>query len=388
MTKSLESIAIAGAWGYIGRKLLDAALRRGLRVYVYDPGATPDDIDLRDVTRVLDESAFYDLKVDLYHLALHPEARHKGQTILLRRAQSEPLYLLNEKPIAPPETPEIVPPLMASVDGSRSVVLYDFPELFDPLTHKIAEYFTGFRQVEINSIDVERSKDREDPLNPRNHKRMLPIQFQESCHCLAYVVCMLAGRLGGFEEVLAGGVSVEAIAEPYYPPNPADYPYVVDGRCEYRLSLGRMVVNGLTNFKSGAPWRKRRILRGHADGEPFVIDADYLEGKKYLRINGADQGWDPNASSYDAILATLAGWKTAVPRQELLQGVYPNPRVAWLAYQLSAVLWKSSRDRRRIDIPDLPALTTFDSGFKAARSQLPRYIDTAAGRAGHSVYGH
>ena len=47
-----RSIAIAGAWGYIGRKFLDVALARGLATYVYDPGPEPQDVDLSRFTRV------------------------------------------------------------------------------------------------------------------------------------------------------------------------------------------------------------------------------------------------------------------------------------------------------------------------------------------------
>ena len=40
-----RSIAIAGAWGYIGRKFLDVALANGLETYVFDPGPMPEDVD-------------------------------------------------------------------------------------------------------------------------------------------------------------------------------------------------------------------------------------------------------------------------------------------------------------------------------------------------------
>jgi predicted dehydrogenase len=385
MLPPLRSIAIAGAWGYIGRKVLDAALRRGLRVSVYDPGPFPADLNPQAVTRLASESSFYDLDVDLFHLALHPEARHTAQSRLLQRAESKPLFILNEKPIVLPESSQDALPLLEAVDRSRAVMLYDFPELFDPLTHRITEYLSRFTQVEISSIAVERSKDREDPAIPRNYKRMLPIQFQESVHCLAYVLYVLAALRGSFEAVLAEGVSVSANSEPYLPPNPGTYPYVVDGRCEFRLSLGPLAVEGITNFKRGASWAKRRLLRGHGDGQPFVIEADYLEGRKYLRINGADQDWDAAASSYEAILSTLAHWRATVPAATLLRGVYPNPRLAWLAFQLSGALWRSSRERRRIDIADLRALNGFDSGFRAARENLPPYAVQAknAGRDDH-----
>jgi hypothetical protein len=169
------------------------------------------------------------------------------------------------------------------------------------------------------------------------------------------------------------GASVSAKSEPYCPPNPEVYPHVVDGRCEFQLSLGKLQVEGVTNFKRGAPWRKRRTLRGQGDGRPFVIEADYLEGKKSLRINGVDQGWDASASSYEAILTTLAHWRDSVPAATLLHGLYPNPRLAWLAFQLSGALWRSSHECSRITLTDLKALDEFDSGYAAAQPHLPRY---------------
>ncbi len=372
----LDSIAIAGAWGYIGRKVLDAALARGLRPCVFDPGPAPTDFDLQRVTRVDSEAEFYNLKAELFHLALHPEARRRGLAFLLRRAASELLFILNEKPMVSPETPGEAQPLIAEVDRSRAVMLYDFPELFDPLTQRITSYLKGFSRVDLSSIVVERSKDREDPAISRNRKRMLPIQFQESVHCLAYVIYVLATLRGSFAAVIREGASVSAKSEPYCPPNPEDYPHVVDGRCEFQLSLGKLQVAGVTNFKRGAPWRKRRTLRGQGDGRPFVIEADYLEGKKSLRINGVDQGWDASASSYEAILTTLAHWRDSVPAVTLLHGLYPNPRLAWLAFQLSGALWRSSHEGNRITLPDLKVLDEFDSGYAAARPQLPRYSRT------------
>ena len=375
---AVDSIAIAGAWGYIGRKVLDAALGRGLRAYVFDPGSAPIDFDLKRVTRVDSEAEFYNLKADLFHLALHPEARRRGLALLLRRAESEPLFILNEKPMVSPETPGEALPLIEAMDRSRAVMLYDFPELFDPLTQRITAYLKGFSRVDLTSIVVERSKDREDPAISRNLKRMLSIQFQESVHCLAYVVYVLATLRGSFAAVMDGGATVSAKSERYCPPNPEVYPHVVDGRCEFQLSMGKLQVEGVTNFKRGAPWRKHRTLRGLADGRPFVIEADYLEGKKYLRINGVDQGWDASASSYEAILTTLAHWRESVPAVTLLHGLYPNPRLAWVAFQLSGALWRSSHEGNQITLPDLRALDEFDSGFAAARPQLPRYSRTGS----------
>ena len=358
---SLNSIAIAGAWGYIGRKVLDAALRRGLSVMVCDPGPTPADLDLAAVTRVADEAQFYRLPVDGFHLALHPEARRAGQTLLLHRARSEPLWILNEKPMFAPHHPADGRALIEAVDRSQAVMLYDFPELFDPLTRRVMERLARFRQVEISSIVVERSKDREDPAIPRNAKSMVSIQFQESVHCLAYVLYVLGTLRGSLDAPLSDGVTVSANSEPYAPPNPELYQDVVDGRCDFQLALGPVRVQGLTNFKRGAPWTKRRVLQGRGDGRPFVIEANYLEGKKQLVIDGVDQGWDAAACSYGAILSTWADWRATVPPSTLLRGVYPNPRLAWLAFQLSEALWRASHGAGRIELSYLPALQTFNT---------------------------
>ncbi|MGO8930080.1 MAG: hypothetical protein ACLQU3_24695 [Limisphaerales bacterium] len=107
--------------------------------------------------------------------------------------------------------------------------------------------------------------------------------------------------------------------------------------------------------------------------DPQSVTRVDSEGKKSLRINGVDQGWDASASSYEAILTTLGHWRDSVPAATLLHGVYPNPRLAWLAFQLSGALWRSSHEERRITLPDLKAWDEFDSGYAAARPQLPRY---------------
>jgi hypothetical protein len=371
MSRRFASIAIAGAWGYIGRKLLDAALRQGLRVYAFDPGPAPAELNPASVRRIASETEFYALPADLFHLALHPEARRQAQDFLLARAQGEPLVILNEKPIVSPEARAEGPAIIAAVDRSLALMLYDFPELFDPLTRRITDYLAGFRHVEIQSMIMERSKDREDPAIARNYKRMLPIQYQESVHCLAYVLYLMARLRGGFASALSGGLTATAQCTPYCPPNPEAYAGVVDGRCDYRLVLGALTVEGVTNFKRGARWSKRRVLRGHADGRPFVIEADYLEGKKYLRINGADQEWKPEASSYEAILTTFSEWRGTLLREQLLRGVYPNPRLAWLAFQMSHVLWKCSHGEKTIPLADAEALETFDCTADRTRPAFP-----------------
>jgi predicted dehydrogenase len=263
--------------------------------------------------------------------------------------------------------------MIRRVNASRMILLYDFLELFDPMTQRIVEFLSGARNLRIESIRLARSKDREDPANPRNYKKMVPIQYQETVHCLAYVVHLLAQLAGSTESVFEGGVSLEATSEPYQPPNPGDYPYVVDGRCDFSLNAGGVEVKGITNFKRGAPWTKMKTIRGTRDGRPFTVEAEYLEDHKYWRLDGEPQVYDPKTSSYEEVLKTLSRWCGERSRCDLLGGIYPNPRFAHITYQLSSALWKCSHSKTRLRFSSLGDLLSWDAGFAAAAVDLERY---------------
>ena len=373
MEKFPASIAIAGAWGYIGRRFLDAALALGLRAYAFDPGPVPRDLDPSAFTRIDDEQAFYRLDADLFHLALHPEHRRTALDLLLERAVSEPLLVLNEKPIASPERPGQCAGMLEAVEGTRAVVWFDFLELFDPMVRAVSRHLARFDQVEISEIVLYRGKDREDPARPRNAKRMVHIQYQESVHCMAFLLDLLGNLKGDLADVFADGISVTARARPYSPPNPQDYPYVVDGQCRYEILLGGIKIEGITDFKAGAEFAKRKIVRGRAGGRPFAIELDTQEGRKYLRIDGVDQGFPPDASSYSQAIVTLGRWYQEIDHGRLMSGIYPNPPFARLTYQLSSLLWKSSWIGETIRLSSVDDVLAFDAGFARAVEEFPRY---------------
>jgi predicted dehydrogenase len=341
MTDLPASIAIAGAWGYIGRRFLDAALARGLRVTAFDPGSPPADVDLSRLTLLPTEDDIYRADAEVFHLAVHPE--HRRLDRLLSRADV-PLVLV-EKPMAVPGRPDLCDKIVAAADAGRPVVLYDFPELYDPLTARLVEFLNGFRSVELTGLYVQRSKDREDPANPRNRKRMVDIQYQESVHCLAFALFVTAAAGDGLDAVLSRGVRLSGESAVYAPPNPEDYPAPVDGRCAFRGDLGGVPVTGLTDFTRGAPWAKRRVVRGIGDGTAFEVEVSYLEGAKSFHVNGVDRGCDPTANSYEAVLATAGRWVREVCRDRLMSGLYPNPRFTRVTYHLSAALWRACRER-------------------------------------------
>lgn len=351
------SIAIAGAWGYIGRKFVDAALDRGMNVFAYDPAPTPTDIDPDRVVSIADERAFYDLDADLFHLAVQPE--HRRLDLLLDRG--EPLWILDEKPMAPPDDPARCDAIVEAVDRSPCVVLYDFPELYDGLTARVLEYLGGFRDLRIDEIRVERSKDREDPAIPRNFRRMVSIQYQESVHCLAFALWILGHARRSVEAALDNGVALEAHSQAYVPPNPELYPRPVNGRCDFQMTVGGTTVVGCTNFRRGAPWIKRRTIRGLGDGRPFEVEVSYLEGRKSLRINGEDQPCDPSADSYGQVIDTFARWASTTDRESLRSGLYPHPRFTRLAYRLSSALWRGCRDGSAVRLATAGEVASYDA---------------------------
>jgi predicted dehydrogenase len=368
-----QSIAIAGAWGYIGRKYLDAAHQLGLTPIVFDPGPVPDDVPADRYQRIIEEALFYRQPADLFHLALQPEVRQFGLDILLRRSLTEPIAVLNEKPMAAPERPEACKQLVEAVESSKLLMLFDFFELFSPLTEKVVDYLSQFRQVTVETIEMHRSKDREDTANLRNYKRSTPIQYQESVHCLAWILFLLARLRGSLAAVFEGGLKMSAESEPYTPPNPQDYSYVVDGRCTWQLQCSGTRVSAITDFKRHAPWSKRRIVRGLADGQPFEIEAEYLEGKQQLVMNGVDQRVDPQANSYIQVLGQYSHWRRNLNYEQLLTGIYPNPRFAQVTYQLSSALWRASYDRRPLQFNSFQSLLGFDSGFAEKIPKMERY---------------
>ncbi|WP_165071347.1 Gfo/Idh/MocA family oxidoreductase [Paludisphaera rhizosphaerae] len=351
------SIAIAGAWGYIGRKFVDAALDRGMKVFVYDPAPTPAEVDPGRIVSIADERAFYNLDADLFHLAVQPE--HRRLDLLLDRR--EPLWILDEKPMAPPDDPARCDAIVEAVDRSSCVVLYDFPELYDGLTARVLDHLRGFRDLRIDEIRVERSKDREDPAISRNYRRMVSIQYQESVHCLAFALWILGHARGSVEEALNEGVSLGGRAEAYVPPNPEIYAYPVDGRCDFRMTVGGTQVVGCTNFRRGAPWIKRRTIRGIGDGRPFEIEVSYLEGRKSLRIDGENQPCDPSADSYAQVISTFARWASTADLGSLRNGLYPHPRFTRLAYRLSSALWRSCRDDAVVQMRTADEVATYDA---------------------------
>jgi len=393
------SIAIAGAWGYIGQKFLDAARSLKLKTLVYDPGPVPPDMDLVDVIQIHNEAEFYDSQADIFHLAMHPGQRRAGLDILMARVGSDagppqsriiaetdsrhsaeptrgipcrPLILC-EKPMALPEQPDRCREIVEAVERTGAIVLYDFPELYDPITHRVCEYLSRYSEVTIESIYVQRSKDREDRGQARNYKKMVPIQYQESVHCLAFVLYILSTLSGSLESVFSNEISVRATSEWYDPPNPEEYSHVVDGKCDYQLVLGPTCVEGHTNFRHGAEWTKRRILRGVADGFPWMIDIEFLEGEKRLSINGQPQDHVAGTNSYAEVIRLGSAWHASLRGCDLMAGLYPNPAFARVTYQLSSLLWWCSWHQRPVTCDSYDALLNFDAGYSGAMVTMPGY---------------
>lgn len=332
-----QSIAIAGIYGYIGKLIYNAALELGIeKVYGFDPGTMPSDFVTSDRLELLENAQdFYDLDADLFHIATHPDVR-EGVYRLIERDR----HITIEKPIAHPSQPAECLRLKHAVKASRASVYFDFVEVFNPRTFHILEILTDFAQhhdFRISSIYCERVKDREDPLNPRNRKVIVPIQYQETSHCLALLLYVL-NRGTSFDTVFPTGITVKGVSESYNPPNPEDYKCgVVDGKVEATITCNDLVIVLHTNFKKkGARPSKRFAVQGQAAGQSFCIEAVYDGFKEYLIVNGVPIA-TPGEQNRHKNIVTLS-WSL---HQQPGNALCPDVDFAWLVFGLSAALWES-----------------------------------------------
>ena len=131
-------------------------------------------------------------------------------------------------------------------------MLFDFVEAFNPCTLQVRALLSRFRQhkdFRIDHIRCVRAKDREDRRNPRNRKVIVPIQYQETAHCLAMLLLVL-DRPASFAEAFPDGVTIEALSAPYDPPNPEDYRFgMVDGKVTGVIRAGGLTISLDTDFK-------------------------------------------------------------------------------------------------------------------------------------------
>ena len=180
--------------------------------------------------------------------------------------------------------------LCEAARNSKATVLFDFVEVFNPhsfLIRDMLRRLAGYRDFRITQIRCERSKDREDPRNPRNRKVIVPIQYQETAHCLAMLL-FVTDRSASFAEAFPQGMTVAASAAPYDPPNPEDYRYgVVDGKVTGEIRAGDMTVRICTDFKrrGGVPF-KCFSIEGVANRRAFRIESVFDGTREKVLLNG------------------------------------------------------------------------------------------------------
>jgi predicted dehydrogenase len=346
MTEAVpSSLAIAGIHGYIGQLIYNAALELGVpTIYGFDPGPRPADFSYSDRLQMIAcEEQFYELDADLFHIATHPEVR-QGVYRLLDRGR----HVNIEKPMAHPAHPGECSRLRTAARASHGTVLFDFVEVFNPRAFQIRATLTQLQKhsdFRLVRIDCERSKDREDTRNLRNRKIMVPIQYQESAHCLALLLFVL-GRSSLFEEAFPHGMTVAALSAPYDPPNPEDYRYgVVDGKVAGELRADGLAISIDTDFKRRAtgPFKRFRI-EGFAGGRDFQIESIYDGLGERIVLDGEALAPWGTASRHQDIVRQSWCWHCTPPP------LRPDADFAWLVFGLSAALWTSCHEGREIRI--------------------------------------
>ena len=340
------SLAIAGIYGYIGQLIYNAAVDAGVpKIFGFDPGPRPASFRYSDrLTMIPREEQFYELDADLFHIATHPD-RRQGVYRLIERGR----HVTIEKPMAHPAHPTECRRLSEAARHSKATVLFDFVEVFNPHSIQIRDMLrrlASHSDFRINQVHCERSKDREDPRNPRNRKVIVPIQYQETAHCLAMLL-FVTDRSASFPAAFPQGMTVAAASAPYDPPNPEDYRYgVVDGKVTGEIRAGDMTVSICTDFKrrGGAPF-KRFSIEGVSDGRAFRIESVFDGTREQVLLNGKVVASVGPASRH----RTSSG-RAGAGIASRSTGLRPDAGFASLVFGLSAALWASCHEGRELRI--------------------------------------
>ena len=254
--------------------------------------------------------------------------------------------------MAEPGRPERCRQIVAAVDASRAIMLYDFPELFDPLTARILDYLAGFRDLRLAGVLRPAV---EGPRGPGQ-----PAQLQaDGPHPVPG-----DGPLPGLRPLRPGGGAGGR------------------GRCP-----GRRRPRGRA---SPTPTRRRTrrpiptpSTAGAGTGRRFGgvrgRGADRLQAAMPRGPSGASSGASATAPRSRSTSPTSKAGSTSastasisratrrptptstssprrsagpgeVDRDRLMDGLYPNPRFTQVTYQLSGALWRSCRDREEVGL--------------------------------------
>ena len=363
------SIAIAGIYGYIGQLIYKAALETGVsRIFGFDPGVRPAGFEYSDrLVMIPSEQQFCELDADLFHIATHPDRRQAVYRLLERGR-----HVTIEKPMAHPAQPAECLRLREAAQRSSGTVLFDFVEVFNPHSFQIREVLrrlSGCPDFQITQIHCERSKDREDPRNWRNRKVIVPIQYQETAHCLAMLL-FVTDMPPSFAEAFPRGITVTASSAPYDPPNPEDYRYgVVDGKVWGELRAGAMNVSICTDFKrrGGKPF-KRFCVEGVAGQRPFRIELIFDGSCERIFFNGRAMSLGRAGSRHQDIIRQSWRW-----HRQRSNGVRPDADFAWLVFGLSSALWASCQEGAPIQIGTAAELQEAMQRYPDAVAKRSRY---------------
>lgn len=384
------SIAIAGIYGYIGQLIYQAAVDSGVqRIFGFDPGPRSASFKYSDrLTMIRREEEFYELEADLFHIATHPDQRH-GVYRLLERGR----HVTIEKPMAHPAHPAECRRLRDAVRRSEATVLFDFVEVFNPHSFKIRDMLRRlgeYADFRIDRVRCERSKDREDPQNPRNRKVIVPIQYQETAHCLAMLL-FVTDRARSFAKAFPQGITVAAAAAPYTPPNPEDYRFgIVDGKVSGEICAGGMRVNICTDFKRrGGAAFKRFSIAGVSNRRPFCIESIFHGAGEQVLLNDEVVASSDHGRRHEDIIRRAWYW-----HRHQSTGPQPNADFAWLVFGLSSALWSSCHRVGQIRIDTEAELAKAMQCYSESlidQATIPRYggtnrLNTAAlSRLPHSA---
>ena len=126
-----------------------------------------------------------------------------------------------------------------------------------------------------------------------------------------------------------------------------------------------------TNFKrrTGGVFKRFRV-EGLAAGRGFVLEMTYDSGSEYIMFDGSRLPPCPSLGRHRDIILNSWRWHCGVDQTSQ----QPDADFAWLVFGLSAALWTSCHEGRKINIGSELDLrwATLQYPLSLAKRQLPR----------------
>ena len=289
----------------------------------------------------MDEKKFYSLDLDYFVIAAPPSQRKQILKYFDKNSNA-----LIEKPVSTTQDTKTAKAWRDKLSKSNSLILFDFPELFDPLTFTALNFFTEKSKLKnkIGTLKpcayyLSRTKNREQN-NAFCRRETEDIELDESAHALAFLAFMEQNM----EEKLSMPTNIHNIGRHYE--SPVKGRKRVFGEAFSIMEMNNKPVMIEDSFKDPLAWKRRKIVSQNEKKENFTVMVDYWESSKSIFVYGPDNNEKVFQLKKHTPTITSVHKNFRKFLKEPKQLALPNINIAYWTYMIGKKMIQS-RDKRR-----------------------------------------